>query len=117
MARAAIALIALLGVGALLPSLGLAAVEIERGAVGLLVLGIVIAMTRRSTVIQILGIVVAENAATMLALGAGDAVPVVIELGVMFDLVLIAIVATAFHTRIFDEFGSGDAHHLRGLRD
>jgi hydrogenase-4 component E len=115
--RAVIALVGVMLVGFVVPPLGVAPTEIERGTVALLVLGIVIAMTRRATVIQILGIVVAENAATTLALTSTHAVPVMIELGVVFDLLLVSVIATAFHSRIFGEFGSGDAHHLRGLRD
>jgi hypothetical protein len=30
---------------------------------------------------------------------------------------IIVAIATAFHSRIFDEFGSGDATALKGLRD
>ena len=76
-----------------------------------------IALTRRATILQILGIIVAENGATLAALSSSNAVPDVIELGVIFDLLLIAVVASAFHTRIFGQFGSGDTAHLRGLHD
>jgi len=115
--RAVIAIAVLMTVGVLVPPLGIASAAVERGALSLLALGIVITMTRRATIIQILGIVVSENAATTLALSSAAAVPTVIELGVVFDLLLIAIVTTAFHERIFGEFGSGDAGVLRGLRD
>ena len=40
-----------------------------------------------------------------------------IELGVAFDLLLIAVVAGVFHERIFAEFGAGDTAALRSLRD
>ncbi len=117
MARAVIALTALLAIPPLVPALGFGDQNAQRAAVSLVVLGIVIALTRRATIVQILGIVVAENGATLAALSASNAVPDVIELGVIFDLLLIAVVASAFHTRIFGHFGSGDTAHLRGLRD
>ena len=40
-----------------------------------------------------------------------------IELGVAFDLTLVAVVAVVFHERIFAEFGAGDSAALRSLRD
>ena len=40
-----------------------------------------------------------------------------IELGVAFDLPLVALVAAVFHERIFAEFGAGDTRSLRSLRD
>ena len=43
--------------------------------------------------------------------------PLVIELGVAFDLVMVITVSVAFHERIFGEFGTGDTAVLRGLRD
>jgi hydrogenase-4 membrane subunit HyfE len=40
-----------------------------------------------------------------------------IELGVLFDLVLVVTVATAFTQKIHGEVGSGDTDLLRELRD
>ncbi len=117
MVRAVIALTALLAIPPLVPALGFGDQNTQRAAVALGVLGIVIALTRRAKVVQILGIIVAENGATLAALSASSAVPDVIELGVIFDLLLIAVVASAFHTRIFGQFGSGDTAHLRELHD
>jgi hydrogenase-4 component E len=117
MPRAVIALAALLAIPALVPALGFGDPNAQRGAIALGVLGIVVALTRRATILQILGIVIAENGATLAALSASSAVPDVIELGVIFDLLLIAVVASAFHSRIFGEFGSGDSAHLRELHD
>lgn len=117
MGRAVIALIALLVIPPLVPSLGLSDASAQSAAVALVVLGIVIALTRRATIVQILGVVIAENGATLVALSAPRGVPDVIELGVIVDLLLIAVVASAFHTRIFSQFGSGDSAHLQELHD
>jgi Hydrogenase 4 membrane component (E) len=117
MVRVVIALAALLAIPPLMPALGFGDQYTQRGAVALVVLGIIIALTRRATIVQILGIIVAENGATLAALSASDAVPGVIELGVILDLLLIAVVAIAFHTRIFGQFGSGDSAQLQDLHD
>jgi hydrogenase-4 component E len=47
----------------------------------------------------------------------GPAGSALIEFGVAFDLLLVALVAVVFHERIFTEFGAGDTAALRSLRD
>jgi hydrogenase-4 membrane subunit HyfE len=101
----------------LVPSLGLASRNAERTVLALLAFGLVTAALRRATLFQVLGIVLAENGLALAALELPRAPALVIELGVALDLTLIAIVAAAFHTWIFAEFGTTDSAHLRGLRD
>ena len=43
--------------------------------------------------------------------------PGIVEIGVLFDLVIVVAVAAAFTTRIHDEFGTGDTTMLESLRD
>jgi hydrogenase-4 component E len=117
LARLTIAIAAVTVIPWLVPTAGLGDTTALRGAISLVVLGVVIAMTRNATILQILGIVVAENGATLAALSARHAVPAIVELGVVFDLLLIAAVAIAFHARIFEQFGTADAARLRELRD
>jgi hydrogenase-4 component E len=117
MVRIVIALAALLAIPPLVPALGFGDHNAQTAALELGVLGIVIALTRNATIAQILGIVVAENGTTLAALSASAAVPDIIELGVIFDLLLIAVVAGAFHARIFSEFRTADSAQLRSLHD
>ena len=118
MTRLVIAFAALLAILLLVPPLGIGSYNAQRAAFALGVLGILITLARRATVIQIMGIIVAENGAALLALSSSsNVVPEVIEIGVVFDLLLIATVAMAFHQRIFTQFGSGDSTNLRSLRD
>ena len=50
-----------------------------------------------------------ENGLALAALAAARAAAsLAIELGVAFDLMLVALVAGVFHERIFAEFGAGD---------
>jgi hydrogenase-4 component E len=99
------------------PPLGLGQPAAEHGAVALLALGLAIVIMRRPALLQLLGILVAENGVYMLAIAAPGGVPFAIELGVLFDLVLIVAVAVAFSQKIYGEVGSGDTDLLRGLRD
>lgn len=100
------------------PALGVGEEAAEHGAIALLCLGIAIVIMRRPSLIQVLGILVAENGVYLLALAAqGGGLPFVIELGVLFDLALVVTVAAAFARRIHGEVGSGDTDLLRELHD
>lgn len=110
---AAVALVAV----AAIPPLGLGDQPAEHGAVVLLSLGIAIVVMRRPAILQLLGILVAENGIYLLAISVPDGLPLIIELGVLFDLVLVVTVAAAFTQKIHGEVGSGDTDLLRELRD
>ena len=101
----------------LMPSLGLATRDAERASIALVAFGLAIVALGRATLFQVLGVVAAENGLALAALELPRAPALVIELGVTLDLTLIALVAAAFHTWIFAEFGTTDSSVLRGLRD
>ena len=82
----------------------------------LVAFGLVVAATRRATLFQILGVVLIENGLVLAALQLPQT-SMLIEVGVAFDLTLIALVGGVFHHRIFAEFGAGDTDALRSLRD
>lgn len=100
----------------LVPSLGLASRDAERAVLALLAFGLVVASTRRATLFQVLGVVLVENGLVLAALHL-PATSWLVEVGVAFDLTLVALVAGVFHERIFAEFGAGDTEALRSLRD
>jgi hydrogenase-4 component E len=89
----------------------------QRAAVALLALGISIAVLRRATVFHALGFLVAENGLYAAALAAPGGLPAVIELGLVFDLVLVVVVAAAFSAKIHEQLGTGDTSLLGELRD
>jgi hydrogenase-4 membrane subunit HyfE len=101
----------------LVPRLGLSSAHTERTAVALLLVGIAIVVARRPVLFQLLGLIVAENGLSLLAISVPGGVSYVIELGALFDLVLVVTVAAAFTRRIHAELGTGDTELLRGLRD
>lgn len=115
--RAGIAVALILSVSGLVPALGLTSRAAERAVLALVAAGLVCSATRRATLFQVLGIVLVENGLGLAALDFPRASSLVIELGVTFDLTLIACVATLFHLRIYSEFGAGDSAALRSLRD
>ena len=115
--RLTVALAATLAIVALVPRFGLADAGVEHAAVGLVALGIAIAVLRRPAVFQALGFLVAENGLYLAALGAPGGLPAFIELGLAFDLIVVMSVAGAFSAKIHEELGTGDTSLLGGLRD
>lgn len=115
-ARFVIAVVLALGVVALVPSFGLAD-GVEHATVALVVVGATAVLLRRQTLFQALGLIMAENGIAIAAASVKGGVPIVIELGFVFDVIVIVAVAVAFHERIYGEFGTGDTEQLRGLRD
>ena len=89
----------------------------QRAAVALLALGIAIAVLRRAAIFHALGFLVAENGLYVAALAAPGGLPAVIELGLVFDLVLVVVVAAAFSAKIHEQLGTGDTSMLGELRD
>lgn len=101
----------------LVPPLGLGDRQTEQTAVALVLVGIAIVVGRRPAFFQLLGLIVAENGLSLLAVSVPDGLPHVIELGALFDLVLFVSVAAAFAHRIHSELGTGDTELLQALRD
>jgi hydrogenase-4 component E len=115
--RLSLALAIALPIAALVPRFGLLHAGVEHGAVGLVALGITTAVVRRSALFQALGFLVAENGLYLGALSAPGGLPAFIELGLVFDLVVIVSVAAVFSAKIHEELGTSDTSLLGGLRD
>ncbi|HVW18816.1 MAG TPA: hypothetical protein VHB30_11265 [Solirubrobacteraceae bacterium] len=101
----------------LVPPLGLGDAHTERIAVAIVLVGIAIVVARRPALLQLVGLVVAENGLSLLAVSVPGGLPYVVDLGALIDLVLVVTVAAAFAHRIHGELGTGDTELLRGLRD
>jgi hydrogenase-4 component E len=101
----------------LVPRFGLSSAHTERTAVALLLVGVAIVIARRPALHQLLGLIVAENGLSLLAISVPGGLSYVIELGALFDLALVVTVAAAFTHRIHAELGTGDTELLRALRD
>jgi len=114
--RGGLAVVLALALTWLLPSIGLASRDAERAVLALVAFGLLLAATSPATVFQVLGVVLVENGLALAALEL-PGTSWLIELGVAFDLTLVAVVAGVFHERIFAEFGAGDTMALRSLHD
>lgn len=101
----------------LVPPLPMGGPATQDGALAMVVTGVAMVLTRRATLFHVLGLVMAENGLAVAALGVSGGLPLVIEMGAIFDLVVIVAVAALFHQRIFREFGTADTALLADLRD
>jgi hydrogenase-4 component E len=116
LARAVVAAALALVLVELVPDVGLDELA-QDCAVALIALGVAIAVLRRATIFQALGFLVAENGLYVAALAAPGGLPAVIEIGLVFDLVVVVAVAAMFSARIHEQLGTSDTGLLGELRD
>lgn len=85
-------------------------------AVTVMVIGILVMVTHRQALAQIIGFLILENGMALAALTATYGMPLVIEFGIFLDLLMAVFVAFVYTRRMHVIFGSLDTEHLRSLR-
>jgi hydrogenase-4 component E len=94
-----------------------AATAILPAAVAVVLIGFFALVTRRRAVSQVVGFLVLDNGITATAFLAAAGVPLIVELGISFDLLLVVLVLQVLTTRLRTVFGSSDLDELRELHD
>lgn len=112
---AAIALVLILV--AVIPDVGLDPPAAEDGSVAMVAAALAMVLTRRATVFAVLAFLAAENGIAVAAVAVAGAFPLVVELGIAFDLVVLVAVAAVLQRRILSVFGTTDSGALREIRD
>ncbi len=82
----------------------------------MLLMGLFLMVTRRKAVTQILALLTVENAVFLVALGATTGMPLVVELGISFDVIVAVLVLGVLVHRIVDRFESMDVSRLSKLK-
>ena len=85
-------------------------------AVGLLLIGLGLMIGRRKALSQVAGLITMENGVYLAALVATAGLPLAVELGVMFDLLLGVLLLGVFAYRINQTFDTINTDRLRSLR-
>jgi hydrogenase-4 component E len=85
-------------------------------SVALMLLGLFQMVGRRTAFSQILGLIVAENGVYLAALVATYGLPIAVELGVFFDVLVGVLLMGVLVTRISDSFDTIDTDRLSRLR-
>ena len=81
-----------------------------------LLIGLFLMVTRKKAISQVLALLTVENAIFLVALGITSGMPLVVELGIFFDVILAVLVLGVLVRRIVDRFESMDVSRLSQLK-
>ena len=94
---------------------------ITRSALGIatasILLSFLMMITRRKAVSQVIGFLSMENGLFFAATSATYGMPMVVELGILFDVLVAALIFGVFFFHIRETFESLDIHHLEKLKE
>jgi hydrogenase-4 component E len=79
--------------------------------------GFLVLSTRRHAVSQLIGFLLLDNGIGAIAFLTAGGVPLVVELGVSLDVLLVVLILQVLTSRIRAEFGGADLDDLTELRD
>jgi len=85
-------------------------------AVGEMLIGLLLITTRRKSLSMVIGLLVFENGITLAALALTAGMPLVVELGASFDLLIVMVVVQVHARRMLATLGSLSTDRLRSLR-
>jgi hydrogenase-4 component E len=80
-------------------------------------IGFFVLVTRRRALAQLVGFLLLDNGITATAFLATSGLPLIVELGVSFDVLLAVLVLQILTTRMREAFGTTDIDDLRELHD
>ncbi|WP_043262695.1 hypothetical protein [Streptomyces sp. CT34] len=80
-------------------------------------IGFFVLVTRRRALAQVVGFLLLDNGITATAFLATSGVPLIVELGVSFDVLLAVLVLQILTTRMREAFGTTDIDDLRELHE
>lgn len=85
--------------------------------IAVVLIGFLVLATRRQALAQIMGFVMVDNGIGATALLASAGLPIVIELGVLLDVLLVVLILLVLTRRIGAVFATTELHELTELRD
>jgi hydrogenase-4 component E len=80
-------------------------------------IGLFVLVTRRRAVSQIAGFVLVDNGIALVAFLATSGVPLIVELGVAFDVLLVVLILQVLDARMRLALGTVDLDQMRELHD
>lgn len=85
-------------------------------ALSMLLIGLFLMVTRKKATTQILALLTVENAVFVVAVGVTPGMPLIVELGIAFDVIVAVLVLGVLVRRIVDRFESMDVSRLSTLK-
>jgi len=90
--------------------------EILATAIAILLIGLLVMMTRKLAVMQIVGFLLLENGIFLAGVGTTYGMPLVVELGIFLDMLIGVLVMGILTFRIQSSFATIDTEKLKNLR-
>jgi hydrogenase-4 component E len=112
----AIVFVATAAVGDMTAAIGVGAGRALPAAISQVLTGLLLVMTRRQALSLVVGLLVFENGIALTAFSLTAGMPLVVELGILFDLLIAIVVAWVYARRMLEVFGSTSTDRLRSLR-
>jgi hydrogenase-4 component E len=86
-------------------------------ALSIVLIGFFIMIARKKAVTQVIGFLVIENGLFLGATAAAYGMPLIVELGVFFDILVAGLIIGVYTHRLQDTFDSVDTTKLTGLKE
>jgi len=86
-------------------------------ALSIVLIGFFIMIARKKAVTQVIGFLVIENGLFLGATAAAYGMPLIVELGVFFDILVAGLIIGVYSHRLQDTFDSVDTSKLTGLKE
>lgn len=86
-------------------------------ALGILLIGFFIMITRQKAVTQVIGFLVMENGLFLAATAAAYGMPLIVELGIFFDVLVAGLIVGIYTNQIQGAFGSVDTSRMKALKE
>ena len=85
-------------------------------AMSVLLIGFFLMVSRRTAIMQLLGLLIMENGIFLTAMSVTYGMPLIVELGIFFDVLIATLIIGLMVFRINSTFDSIDTAHLRSLK-
>jgi hydrogenase-4 component E len=85
-------------------------------ALSMLLIGLFLMVTRKKAITQIIALLTFENAVFLVAVGVTSGMPLIVELGISFDVILAVLILGVLVQRIVARFESMDVSRLSNLK-
>ncbi len=85
--------------------------------IALVLFGFLLLVTGRHAIAQLIGFLVIDNGTATVAILSSGGVPIIVELGVFLDVLLVILILYVLTGRIQDEYGNADLDDLTELHD
>lgn len=85
-------------------------------SVAMMLIGLLLIMTRRQAIMQIVGLITMENGIYLMGLSVTKGLPLIIELGIFFDVLVAVVVLVILTRRLKLSFSTTDTSMLKKLK-